>query len=35
MKGEPDIIQNYTNLYMQYLERVKDLEEAREKHRWL
>ena len=30
MKGEPDIIQNYTNLYMQYLERVKDLGEARE-----
>ena len=30
MKGEPDIIQNYRNLYMQYLERVKDLGEARE-----
>ena len=30
MKGESDIIQNYTNLYMQYLERVKDLGEARE-----
>lgn len=30
MKGEADIIQNYTNLYMQYLERVKDLGEARE-----
>jgi len=30
MKGEPDVIQNYTNLYMQYLERVKDLGEARE-----
>ena len=30
MKGEADVIQNYTNLYMQYLERVKDLGEARE-----
>ena len=30
MKGEADIIQNYTNLYMQYLERVKALGEARE-----
>jgi hypothetical protein len=30
MKGEADIIQNYTNLYMQYLERLKDLGEARE-----
>ena len=30
MKGEPDVITNYTNLYMQYLERVKDLGEARE-----
>jgi hypothetical protein len=30
MKGEPDIIQNYNNLYMQYLQRLKDLGEARE-----
>ena len=30
MKGEPDVITNYTNLYMQYLERLKDLGEARE-----
>ena len=30
MKGEPDVIANYTNLYMQYLERIKDLGEARE-----
>ena len=30
MKGEADVIQNYTNLYMQYLERLKDLGEARE-----
>ena len=30
MKGEPDVIQNYTNLYMQYLERLKDFGEARE-----
>jgi len=30
MKGEPDVIQNYNGLYMQYLERVKDLGEARE-----
>ena len=30
MKGEPDIIQNYNGLYNQYLERVKDLGEARE-----
>tara|TARA_R100000008_G_C3574147_1_gene164111 strand:+ start:1018 stop:1665 length:648 start_codon:yes stop_codon:yes gene_type:complete len=30
MKGEPDVIQNYNNLYMQYLERLKDLGEARE-----
>ena len=30
MKGEPDVIQNYDKLYMQYLERVKDLGEARE-----
>ena len=30
MKGEPDIIQNYNGLYMQYLERLKDLGEARE-----
>ncbi len=30
MKGEPDVIQNYNGLYTQYLERVKDLGEARE-----
>lgn len=30
MKGEPDVIQNYNGLYGQYLERVKDLGEARE-----
>ena len=30
MKGEPDVIQNYNGLYMQYLERIKDLGEARE-----
>ena len=30
MKGEPDVIQNYNGLYMQYMERVKDLGEARE-----
>ena len=30
MKGEPDIIQNYNVLYGQYLERLKDLGEARE-----
>ena len=30
MIGEPDVIQNYDKLYMQYLERVKDLGEARE-----
>ena len=30
MKGEPDIIQNYNGLYQQYLERLKDLGEARE-----
>ena len=30
MKGEPDVIQNYNGLYNQYLERVKDLGEARE-----
>jgi len=30
MKGEPDIIQNYNGLYGQYLERLKDLGEARE-----
>ena len=30
MKGEPYVIQNYDKLYMQYLERVKDLGEARE-----
>jgi len=30
MKGEPDIIQNYNGLYAQYLERAKDLGEARE-----
>jgi|TARA_B100000900_G_C20290535_1_gene597892 hypothetical protein len=30
MKGEPDVIQNYNGLYGQYLERLKDLGEARE-----
>ena len=30
MKGEPDVIQNYNGLFVQYLERVKDLGEARE-----
>jgi hypothetical protein len=30
MKGEPDVIQNYNGLYTQYLERIKDLGEARE-----
>jgi hypothetical protein len=30
MKGEPDVIQNYNGLFTQYLERVKDLGEARE-----
>jgi len=30
MKGEPDIIQNYNGLYTQYVERLKDLAEARE-----
>ena len=30
MKGEPDVIQNYDKLYMQYLERLKDFGEARE-----
>ena len=30
MKGESDIIQNYNGLYQQYLERLKDLGEARE-----
>ena len=30
MKGEPDVIKNYTDLYMQYLERLKDFGEARE-----
>ena len=30
MKGEPDVIQNYNGLYTQYLERIKDLREARE-----
>ena len=30
MKGEPDVIQNYNSLYLQYLERLKDLGEARE-----
>tara|TARA_B100000242_G_scaffold291692_1_gene265469 strand:- start:30 stop:677 length:648 start_codon:yes stop_codon:yes gene_type:complete len=30
MKGEPDVIQNYNGLFAQYLERVKDLGEARE-----
>jgi hypothetical protein len=30
MKGEPDVIQNYNNMYMQSMERLKDLGEARE-----
>ena len=30
MKGEPDVIQNYNSFYLQYLERLKDLGEARE-----
>mgnify|MGYP003131946178 FL=1 len=30
MKGETDVIQNYTNTYLQYMERLKDLGEARE-----
>jgi len=30
MKGEPDVIKNYTELYMQYMERLKDFGEARE-----
>ena len=30
MKGETDVIQNYNGLYTQYLERLKDLGEARE-----
>jgi hypothetical protein len=30
MKGEPDVIKNYTDLYLQFMERVKDLGEARE-----
>ena len=30
MKGEPDVIKNYTDLYLQYMERLKDLGEARE-----
>ena len=30
MKGETDVIQSYNGLYTQYLERVKDLGEARE-----
>ena len=30
MKGEPDVIQNYNGLFTQYLQRVKDLGEARE-----
>jgi hypothetical protein len=30
MKGEPDVIQNYNNLYLQYMERLKDFGEARE-----
>jgi hypothetical protein len=30
MKGEPDVIQSYNGLYGQYLERLKDLGEARE-----
>ncbi len=25
MKGEPDVVQNYNNLYLQYMERLKDL----------
>jgi len=30
MKGEPDVIQSYNNTYLQYMERLKDLGEARE-----
>jgi len=30
MKGEADVLQNYTNTYLQYMERLKDLGEARE-----
>ena len=30
MKGEPDVIKNYTDLYLQYMVRLKDLGEARE-----
>ena len=30
MKGEPDVIKNYTDLYLQFMERDKDLGEARE-----
>jgi len=30
MKGEPDVLQNYNNTYLQYMERIKDLGEARE-----
>jgi len=30
MKGETDVIQNYKNMYMQSMERLKDLGEARE-----
>ena len=30
MKGEPDVIQNYNNMYMQSMERLKDLGEERE-----
>ena len=30
MKGETDVLQNYTNTYLQYMERLKDLGEARE-----
>ena len=29
MKGEPDVVKNYTDLYLQYLERLKDFGEAR------
>ena len=30
MKGEQDVIQGYNNLYLQYMERLKDFGEARE-----
>ena len=30
MKGETDVIQNYNNMYIQSMERLKDLGEARE-----